>query len=129
MPMSFIRHRARSAVLTCALLVVGITVASNAPGSAQTAWTFQLEWEQPGEAPEHYELCINGACQWLAATPVQARGWRAPLPRLPLGEHELVVRACAGGNCVAGEPVVYVRVVRPNPRTPPVITRSGPSTP
>lgn len=125
--MSFLRQRGRSALLTCALAVVGLTAASHVPGSAQTVWSFQLEWEQPGEPPAHYELCVNGNCQWLLASPIDAERWRAPLPRLPLGEHELVVRACGGGNCVPGAPAVYVRVVRPNPRTPPVITGSAPS--
>jgi hypothetical protein len=121
--MSLAHGSRRGAVLTFALLVTGLTATSHVPGAAQAgAWPFELEWEQPGQVPDYYELCVNGSCQWLFARPLEGGRWRAPLPVLPRGEHQVVVRACGVGACVDGTPGIYVRVVRPNPRTPPVVT-------
>lgn len=120
--MSFPQRRRRPALLIFALAVTGLTMTSHVPGSAQGYWGFELEWEQPGDTPFSYQLCVDDRCFGLAARAVEGERWRAPLPMLPLGEHRLVVQACGNGGCVSGTPEVYVRVVRPNPRTPPVLT-------
>ena len=119
--MSFTQRRRRRAFLISALVVTGLTMASHVPGSAQGAWRFELEWDQPGEQPFYYLLCVNNRCSWLAARPTEGSRWRAPLPVLPLGEHRLVVQACGSDRCIDGHPEVFIRVVRPNPRTPSVI--------
>jgi hypothetical protein len=116
-------------VRAAALGVTILAMAFSMPGAAQTSWGFELEWEQAGGEPSHYELCVDGRCQPLGARPVSAGRWRAPLPRLAPGEYRLVVRACGAGTCVAGEPDLYVRVLSPNPRRPPIDILDGPRIP
>jgi hypothetical protein len=115
--------RRRQALLGFVLAITGLVVLSDAPGSAQAVSSFEIEWEQPGVVPAYYELCINGECRSLFARPTTESTWRAPLPPLPPGEHHLVLRACGVGACVPGTPDLFVRIVRPNPKTPPIIVR------
>ena len=119
--MSYAQRRFRL-VLTSALAATGLTMSSHLPAFAQAAWKFELEWEQPGEPALYYRLCIDDRCSTLPARSVAGGRWRAPLPLLAPGEHRLVLQACGPDGCISGNPEVFVRVVRPNPRTPPVIT-------
>jgi hypothetical protein len=128
MLMSCMTTRQR-AVLVFALVAAGATI-SSVPGAAQASWAFQLEWEQTGSPPSHFELCVNGSCQPLGgARPVAQNRWRAPLPLLPAGEHRLVVRACGAGQCAAGRPELFIRVLAPNSRRPPIDVVDGPRIP
>jgi len=97
--------------------------------STSTPWPFQLEWEYAGPGGTYFQLCVDNACTPLAVTPYGGSTWRAPLPALPLGEHHLVVKACIGSQCVPGTPDIFVRVVPPSARRPPIEIIDGPRIP
>jgi hypothetical protein len=102
--------------------------ASTIPAGAQSYWTFQLEWEQPGDVPDYFQLCVNGgACMVLGdARNTQGTVWRAALPLLPPGEYRLVLEACGFSGCMPGVPDLVIRVVAPSPRRPPIEVVVGP---
>lgn len=119
--MSFPITRRRT-VLALLAVLMGVTAMSDAP-RAQALLRFDLEWDHAGPEPAYFDVCVDGRCQLLTARRMGGTTWRAPLPHLTLGEHHLVVRACGAGTCVPGTPDLFVRVVRPNAKTPPLQVR------
>lgn len=126
--MTWSSRTARGALAALAGAWMLASPASTVPARAQSYWSFQLEWEQTGDPPSYFQLCINGgACTVLSdARNVQGTVWRAALPVLSPGEHRLVLEACSFGGCVAGKPELMVRVVAPSPRRPPIEVVEGP---
>jgi hypothetical protein len=100
--------------------------------SAQAvSWPFQLEWDAAAPSGTFFQLCLDGACTILAAAPRGGTKWRAPLPLLPAGEHQLIVQACTSSGCLPGTPDLVVRVTKPSgaSRQPPIDVVTGPRIP
>jgi hypothetical protein len=122
--MSVERRWWRGAAGAFALLMV-----LGAPGSTvqgQGAWPFQLEWTHDGRFVSYFRLCVGRECSLLNAVRVDGTLWRAHLPVLPQGEHQLVVEACGPDECVRGTPDLVIRVLPPAGRRPPIDVISGP---
>jgi hypothetical protein len=118
------------------LLLVGVLVRQGgdraaAQGSQAAPWPFQLEWESAASGGTTYQLCVDGNCSFIAASPHGGSTWRAPLPLLPPGEHRLVVQACTPDSCTPGTPDLMVRVTTPtgSTRQPPIQIIEGPRIP
>ena len=119
----------RGAVALLAGVWMLASPASMMPARAQSAWPFQLEWTQTGQA-SYYRLCVNGACTVLHdAHNTQGTVWRAALPVLPPGEYRLVVEACGASECLPGEPDLMIRVLQGSSRRPPIDVLEGPRIP
>lgn len=104
--------------------------ASTVPASAQAGWPFELEWDQPGQPANYFQLCANDACSVLTnARNPRGTTWRAPLPMLPPGEYRLVVQACGVDECLSGTPDLVIRVLPPSSRRPPIDVLDGPRIP
>jgi hypothetical protein len=116
-----------SLVLLTAILAVGQTGSSGV--GAQGPWSFRIQWEQQ-DVPEgtFFQLCVNRQCGELSAS-YENGSWSAPLPLLPVGEHQLVLQSCTKVGCVAGVPDLMIRVQTPSPRRPPIDVISGPRIP
>ena len=100
--------------------------------SAQAvAWPFQLEWEAVAPIGTIFQLCVDGSCSMIAASPRGGTTWRAPLPLLAPGEHRLVVQSCNDKTCAPGTPDLVVRVTTPSgtSRQPPIDVIDGPRIP
>jgi len=126
-------HSIHQQLIRFALMSVTAVLAVGHAGTtgvaAQGPWPFRLQWEQP-EVPEgtFHQLCVNRQCSELGATYDEGT-WSAPLPVLPLGEHQLVLQSCTKVGCVAGVPDLMIRVLAPSPRRPPIDVISGPRIP
>jgi hypothetical protein len=92
----------------------------------QGAWPFQLEWNHDGRSTSYFRLCVGSECSVLDAVRAGGTLWRARLPILPQGEHQLVIEACGRDDCVPGTPDLMIRVLPPAGRRPPIDVISGP---
>lgn len=74
----------------------------------------RLAWDHDGKGTTHFEIKIDDRA-WVSVG--LAREWAIPTS-LPLGQHEMIVRACYRTACSESTPILYTDMTLRAPVTP-----------